>query len=63
MIKYDKIILKGGDTMKWYTNLLIFMAIFGLLFIVLALYLQSIAIFLVGAWLVMESICFWIIKR
>ena len=63
MIKYDKIILRGGDTMKWYGNLLTFMTMFGLFEIVLALYLHSLIIFLVGTWLVLESIFLWIIKR
>lgn len=49
--------------MKWYSNLLTFMGMFGLFDIVLALYLQSIAIFLVGTLLVVESLFLWIIKR
>ena len=49
--------------MKWYSNLLTFMCVFGLFFTVLALYLESRVIFLVGAWLVVESLCLFIIKN
>ena len=63
MNKYDKIILRGGDKMKWYGTLLTMMAIFGIFLIISGLYLSSIVLDLIGLYLVVESLVLWIIKR